>query len=95
VKNIDNDEIFEDQCDVLVSASGALNEWKWPTIPGLHDFKGKLIHSANWDESYDYSVSCSDHPYYPYTNHLDRVKGLLSSGTDPVESRSSLGCCQR
>ncbi|OJJ04826.1 hypothetical protein ASPVEDRAFT_31261 [Aspergillus versicolor CBS 583.65] len=55
VKNIDNDEIFEDQCDVLVSASGALNEWKWPTIPGLHDFKGKLIHSANWDESYDYS----------------------------------------
>ncbi|KAL4977944.1 hypothetical protein BDW66DRAFT_165334 [Aspergillus desertorum] len=55
VQNLDSGEIIEDQCDVLVSASGALNEWKWPNIPGLHDFKGKLMHSANWDESYDYS----------------------------------------
>ncbi|KAL4746686.1 hypothetical protein BDW72DRAFT_207116 [Aspergillus terricola var. indicus] len=55
VKNLDSDETIEDQCDVVVSASGALNEWKWPSIPGLHDFKGKLMHSANWDESYDYS----------------------------------------
>ncbi|KAL4995553.1 hypothetical protein BDV10DRAFT_196629 [Aspergillus recurvatus] len=54
VQNLDSGEIIEDQCDVLVSASGALNEWKWPSIPGLHDFKGKLMHSANWDESYDY-----------------------------------------
>ncbi|KAL3473527.1 hypothetical protein BJX99DRAFT_233655 [Aspergillus californicus] len=53
VKN--DGKVFEDQCDVVVSASGALNEWKWPTIPGLHDFKGKLLHSASWDESYDYS----------------------------------------
>ncbi|KAL4758631.1 flavin-containing monooxygenase [Aspergillus foveolatus] len=55
VKNLDSGEVTEDQCDVVVSASGALNEWKWPSIPGLHDFKGKLMHSANWDESYDYS----------------------------------------
>ncbi|CBF78087.1 hypothetical protein AN8757.2 [Aspergillus nidulans FGSC A4] len=55
VKNLDSGEVIEDQCDVVVSASGALNEWKWPSIPGLHDFKGKLMHSANWDESYDYS----------------------------------------
>ncbi|KAL4794375.1 hypothetical protein BDV19DRAFT_390214 [Aspergillus venezuelensis] len=55
VKNLDSDEIIEDQCDIVVSASGALNEWKWPEIEGLHDFKGKLMHSAKWDESYDYS----------------------------------------
>ena len=24
----------------------------WPKIPGLHSFKGELIHSANWDESF-------------------------------------------
>jgi cation diffusion facilitator CzcD-associated flavoprotein CzcO len=24
------------------------SKWKWPAIPGLHDFKGKLVHSANW-----------------------------------------------
>jgi cation diffusion facilitator CzcD-associated flavoprotein CzcO len=45
-----------DSCDVLLSATGALNEWKWPKIPGLNDFKGKLLHSANWDEDYDYLV---------------------------------------
>ncbi|KAL3460586.1 hypothetical protein BJX64DRAFT_262573 [Aspergillus heterothallicus] len=55
VKRVDTGEIIEDRCDVVVSASGALNEWKWPSIPGLHDFKGKLLHSASWDESYDYS----------------------------------------
>jgi cation diffusion facilitator CzcD-associated flavoprotein CzcO len=38
-----------DSCDVLFSASGVLNNWKWPDIPGLKDFKGKMLHSANWD----------------------------------------------
>lgn len=49
--------MYEDSCNVLISCTGALNDWKWPNIPGLHDFKGKLMHSANWDESYDYTVS--------------------------------------
>lgn len=53
---VDN-TIFEDTCDVLVSATGALNDWKWPSIPGLMNFKGKLLHSASWDESYDWTVS--------------------------------------
>lgn len=47
---------FADWCDVFISASGVLNDWKWPSIPGLQNFKGKLLHSANWDENYDYSV---------------------------------------
>lgn len=25
----------------------------WPKIPGIQDFKGDLIHSANWDEKFD------------------------------------------
>ena len=32
----------------------ARSNWKWPTITGLHDFHGKLMHSADWDESYDF-----------------------------------------
>ncbi len=83
MKNIDNDEIVEDQCDVLVSASGALNEWKWPTIPGLHDFKGKLMHSAKWDESYDYSVSCSR------DRKITRITHTLIVWT------GQKGCCHR
>lgn len=26
----------------------SLSKWKWPEIPGLFDFKGKLLHSAKW-----------------------------------------------
>ncbi|RFU26005.1 hypothetical protein B7463_g10330, partial [Scytalidium lignicola] len=42
---------INDSCDILVSASGILNAWRWPAIPGLDQYKGKLIHSANWDDS--------------------------------------------
>jgi cation diffusion facilitator CzcD-associated flavoprotein CzcO len=45
--------IVEDECDVLVSAVGFLSKWKWPDIPGLHDFKGQLMHSASWDNSFE------------------------------------------
>lgn len=40
--------------DFLVSAVGQLNLPREPDIPGLHDFQGKLMHSARWDWSYDY-----------------------------------------
>jgi cation diffusion facilitator CzcD-associated flavoprotein CzcO len=36
-----------------VNASGILNNWKWPSIPGLQSFKGQLLHSAHYDESAD------------------------------------------
>lgn len=39
--------------DFLVSAVGQLNQPKTPDIPGLADFRGKLMHSARWDWSYD------------------------------------------
>ncbi|KZO89789.1 FAD/NAD(P)-binding domain-containing protein [Calocera viscosa TUFC12733] len=42
---------FDDTCDVLINASGVLNKWKWPDIPGLNDFKGKLLHTAHYDRS--------------------------------------------
>ena len=60
--NIDGN-IQEDMADILVDATGFLkwvnileneqlltrySKWRWPNIPGLHDFEGKLVHSANW-----------------------------------------------
>ncbi|QKX59638.1 uncharacterized protein TRUGW13939_06775 [Talaromyces rugulosus] len=50
-------------CDVLITAMGALNQWNWPSITGLHDFQGKLMHSADWDSSYDLKVSTTP-PYF-------------------------------
>jgi cation diffusion facilitator CzcD-associated flavoprotein CzcO len=40
--------VFEDSCDILVSATGVLNAYKYPDIPGLQNFKGILAHSANY-----------------------------------------------
>jgi len=31
------------------------SNWRWPDIPGLFTFEGKLLHSAKWDNSYDYN----------------------------------------
>jgi cation diffusion facilitator CzcD-associated flavoprotein CzcO len=53
VKNLESGEEFDDTCDFLVMASGILNDWQWPNIPGLKDFQGKLIHSADWDQDFD------------------------------------------
>lgn len=46
-------QTWSDSGNVLISATGILNNWKWPDIPGLHDFTGHLVHTANWDHSYD------------------------------------------
>ncbi|MFC3712895.1 flavin-containing monooxygenase [Sphingoaurantiacus capsulatus] len=37
----------------LVSAIGVLHHPNYPDIPGLKDFGGKLIHTAEWDHGYD------------------------------------------
>lgn len=39
--------------DVVIKATGILNTWKWPEIPGLHNFTGKKIHTARYDTSFD------------------------------------------
>ncbi|KAG9832771.1 FAD/NAD(P)-binding domain-containing protein, partial [Aureobasidium melanogenum] len=44
---------YDINADFLVSAVGQLNVPKWPDIPGLKEFEGKVIHSARWDWSYD------------------------------------------
>ena len=41
--------------DVLVSAHGFLSEPSWPDIKGLSSFGGQVMHSAQWDPSYDVS----------------------------------------
>ncbi|OCK83368.1 FAD/NAD(P)-binding domain-containing protein [Lepidopterella palustris CBS 459.81] len=34
---------------VLINATGILNAWRYPPIPGINDYKGALVHSAAWD----------------------------------------------
>ena len=47
-------QIFKRSAHVLLNAGGLLNNWKWPAIPRLHDFKGHLCHSASWQHDYDW-----------------------------------------
>jgi cation diffusion facilitator CzcD-associated flavoprotein CzcO len=39
-------------CEVLVAGVGALSEPSMPELPGLHDFEGKVMHSARWDHGH-------------------------------------------
>ncbi|RDW92264.1 hypothetical protein BP5796_01658 [Coleophoma crateriformis] len=48
-------EVFEDDADIVISARGNLNEMSWPNIPGLKEFEGERMHSAAWNQSYDFT----------------------------------------
>jgi cation diffusion facilitator CzcD-associated flavoprotein CzcO len=54
IKDMDTGKVFEEVAEIFINAGGVLNSWKWPNIKGLHDFKGKLMHSAAYDTSYDH-----------------------------------------
>jgi cation diffusion facilitator CzcD-associated flavoprotein CzcO len=43
---------IQDECDVLLHATGVLNNFKWPEIKGIEKFKGKVVHTARWPEEY-------------------------------------------
>jgi cation diffusion facilitator CzcD-associated flavoprotein CzcO len=37
----------------LITATGFLSQPYTPEIPGIHDFAGRILHTADWDDSYD------------------------------------------
>ncbi|PPR04643.1 hypothetical protein CVT24_011861 [Panaeolus cyanescens] len=70
VKRAEDNSIIQDKCHILINAMGALNSWKWPNIPGIETFKGKLVHSANWDENLDLQ---------------DKTVGLIGNGASGIQ----------
>ncbi|KAJ5808608.1 hypothetical protein N7474_009877 [Penicillium riverlandense] len=44
---------WEEECDVFLNGTGFLNHWKWPNIAGIDTFKGRLFHTAAYEEGYD------------------------------------------
>lgn len=50
VKDLQSGREFEDSSDVLIMARGGLNHIAWPSIDGLKDFEGQVMHSADWKE---------------------------------------------
>lgn len=46
---VDDGEVDDDiveECDVFINASGYLNNWRWPNVPGREQYKGVLAHTA-------------------------------------------------
>lgn len=43
------EEVFEETCHVLVLALGSLARLRWPNIEGLKEFKGPVVHTADWN----------------------------------------------
>lgn len=57
VENTKTGETFQDEANILISARGALNDIAWPQIPGLESFNGEVMHSAAWNDKYDFVLS--------------------------------------
>ncbi|KIW96289.1 uncharacterized protein Z519_03358 [Cladophialophora bantiana CBS 173.52] len=53
VEDLETGKVTEDSADVVINCCGALNKWKWPDIPGLHSFKGILVHTARYPQDLD------------------------------------------
>lgn len=54
VDDILHNRTITDEAEVIINACGFLNNWKWPEITDLKSFKGHLVHSARWDDSYSF-----------------------------------------
>ncbi|KAH7082480.1 hypothetical protein FB567DRAFT_551421 [Paraphoma chrysanthemicola] len=51
VEDLATGQMIEDEAEVLINAGGFVNTWKWPDVSGLESFRGKLLHSAAWDNT--------------------------------------------
>jgi cation diffusion facilitator CzcD-associated flavoprotein CzcO len=77
VVDLETGATIQDWCHFLISATGVLNAWKWPDVPGIDKFEGKIFHTANYDRDLDltdknvaligngYVIPCSRHRYWP------------------------------
>jgi cation diffusion facilitator CzcD-associated flavoprotein CzcO len=89
VQDVENGGQKTDEADVLISAVGILNQWDWPLIPGLQDYKGKLMHSAAWDPSFQVEVRYHCRPcLYVWTNSSliqDKDVAVIGAGSSGIQ----------
>ena len=84
VKTNRGDEI---RARFVVMANGLLNIPKLPGIPGIHEFKGKMFHTARWD--YDYT---GGEYRNPELNKLaDKTVAIIGTGATAIQAIPYLG----
>ncbi|KAK9474437.1 uncharacterized protein V1510DRAFT_292765 [Dipodascopsis tothii] len=67
---------YMEECDMLISAVGAFGEPSECRIPGVNKFQGKIIHTARWDMSYDWT---------------NRTIGVIGNGCSAAQAVPKLG----
>ena len=70
IQNLESGGVIKDEAEFFFSCMGQFNNWKWPDIPDRETFKGKIVHSAMWDETYDFN---------------DKIVALIGSGSTAVQ----------
>jgi cation diffusion facilitator CzcD-associated flavoprotein CzcO len=92
VEDLSTGAIITESCDIFITATGVLNQWEWPSTPGLHNFEGKLMHSAAWDESFDFKVrpySKIDHGVLLMCQQ-DKTIAVIGAGSSGIQIVPSL-----
>lgn len=83
VRNTQTNAVLPDVCDILVSATGFLSHWRWPAVPGLHDFEGHLAHSADW-EGTGRQGKAQNGEKRPFDYEGKRV-GIIGNGSSAIQ----------
>ena len=71
----------------VIMANGLLNIPKLPEIPGIHDFKGAMFHTARWD--YDYTGGDWRNPVLDKL--ADKRVALVGTGATAIQAVPYLG----
>ena len=71
----------------VIMANGLLNIPKLPGIPGIHDFRGKMFHTARWD--YDYTGGDNLNP--ELHKLADKKVAIIGTGATSIQAVPYLG----
>jgi cyclohexanone monooxygenase len=71
----------------VIMANGLLNIPKLPGVPGIHEFKGKMFHTARWD--YDYTGGDQKNPVLDQLG--DKRVAIVGTGATAVQAVPFLG----
>jgi cation diffusion facilitator CzcD-associated flavoprotein CzcO len=66
----------------VIVACGVLNMPKLPSIPGIHDFKGKIFHTARWD--YEYTGGSYGNPVLDQLS--DKRVAIVGTGATAIQA---------
>ena len=71
----------------VVMANGLLNIPKLPDVPGIHEFRGQIFHTARWD--YDYTGGCQENPILDRL--ADKRVAIVGTGATAIQVIPFLG----